>query len=47
MNFKEKRVVFKFGIVILGYIKSLECIFKYDEDRDNSIFGDIELCWDI
>lgn len=31
----------------LSRIKSLECMFKYDEDRDNSIFGDIELRWDI
>nr|XP_034305803.1 uncharacterized protein LOC105321045 isoform X1 [Crassostrea gigas] len=29
-----------------GYIKSLECTFKHDEDRDNSTFGDIELRWD-
>lgn len=32
--------------ITTGYIKSLECTFKHDEDRDNSTFGDIELRWD-
>lgn len=41
-----KKYFLKFGTVILGYIKSLECTFKHDEDRDNSTFGDIELRWD-
>lgn len=45
-EFYKKKFFFKFCIVILGYIKSLECTFKHDEDRDNSTFGDIELRWD-